>query len=150
MSWIIWLILTLVLLAIELIVPELVSVWFSLAALVLSIFTAIFPKLHWGWEILIFAVLSAVLVASTRNIVKRILKRRGNQETNLDLILNHIAIVEEEIDNDRAVGSVKINGLIWSARAENGEKISAGEFVIVKEIHGNKLVVKIKEEKEEK
>ena len=92
-SWIVWLILAIALLAVELIVPELVSVWFSIAALVLSIFTAIFPQLHWGWQILIFAGVSAILVASTRNIVKKILRRRENQETNLELILNHIAIV---------------------------------------------------------
>ena len=147
MWWILWLALSVFLLIVELLAPELVSIWFSVAALFVAILTAIFSQMYWVWQVLIFAILSAILVASTRGIVKKILKRRENQETNLELILNHTAIVAEEINNDNALGAVKINGLIWNARSEDGAIVKVGELVVVQQIQGNKLIVKRSEEK---
>ena len=147
MWWILWLALSVFLLIVELLAPELVSIWFSVAALFVAILTAIFSQMYWVWQVLIFAILSAILVASTRGIVKKILKRRENQETNLELILNHTAIVAEEINNDNALGAVKINGLIWNARSEDGAIVKVGELVVVQQIQGNKLIVKRREEK---
>ena len=150
MWWILWLCLAVVLLLIELVAVELVSVWFSTAALVVSVIVAIVPGLHWGWQIFIFALISTVLVILTRPLVKKILKRREGQETNLELILNHTGIVEEKIDNDFSIGAVKINGLTWSARSKDGSVIEKGELVVVEQIVGNKLIVtkKIKKENE--
>ena len=150
MWWILWLCLAVVLLLIELVAVELVSVWFSAAALVVSVIVAIFPGLHWGWQIFIFALISTVLVILTRPLVKKILKRREGQETNLELILNHTGIVEEKIDNDFSAGAVKINGLTWSARSKDSSVIEKGELVVVEQIVGNKLIVtkKIKKENE--
>ena len=67
--------------------------------------------------------------------------RKKGQETNLELIVNHNAMVVEDINNDEEVGAVKINGLIWSARAKDGQCIDKGTIVVVDEIRGNKLIV---------
>ena len=150
MWWILWPGLAVVLLLVELVAVELVSIWFSAASLAVGIIVAIFPDLHWGWQIFIFVLLSTVLVLLTRPLAKKILKRRGGQETNLELILHHTGIVEEKIDNDFATGTVKINGLIWSARSEDGSVIEKEEFVDVERIVGNKLIVTKRKGKEDK
>ncbi len=87
---------------------------------------------------------------ATRPLVKKFLKSREDQATNLDLIKGKLGIVEENIDNDLAQGAVKINGLVWNARSMDGEKLSKGTFVIVNKIDGNKLIVTKRKEQEEK
>ncbi len=146
MSWWIWLSIAVGLLVIEGFTEELISVWFAVSALIVTILTAIFPDLHWGWQVFIFAALSAVVVAITRPLVKKFLKKRTDQATNLELIIDRIALVEEEIDNDLSLGVIKINGVAWSARSIDREKIPVGTFVVVKNIDGNKLIVEKRKE----
>ncbi len=144
MSWLIWLGVMLLLLFIELLTVDLVAVWFACSALLMVIITAIFPEMMFVWQFAIFLLISVALVLSTRRFVKKIMKRKEGQETNLDLIINHTGRVVEEINNDLEVGTVKINGIVWSARSENGEIISADELVTVAQIQGNKLIVRKK------
>lgn len=150
MWWILWLGLAIVLLVIEFLTTELVSIWFSASAFLVGIVTAIFPSLHWGWQILIFAVLSVGALILTRPFAKSFLKRERAQATNLELIIGQTGIVEEEIDNDMSRGAVKVKGIIWNARSENGEKIPKDTLVQVQSIDGNKLIVTQKENKEDK
>ena len=141
MYWIIWLCFALVLLAIEFITIDLVAVWFALSSLILVLITAIFPNLQLVWQIVIFIALSATLLVSTRKLVKKLMQKRKDSETNLDLILNHKAIVIEEINNDLSLGAVRINGIVWNARSLNENIISDGALVNVVKIDGNKLIV---------
>ncbi len=143
MFWI-WFIVAVVFLIIEAMTYDLVSVWFAASALIMGVVAAIFPELETWWEIGIFVALSIVLVAATRKLVKKFFKRKKGQETNLELNIGHTAIVVEEIDNLREKGSVKINGLVWSARSENGEVIEEGALVVFKSISGNKAFVERK------
>lgn len=69
------------------------------------------------------------------------MQKRKDGETNLDLILNHKAIVIEEINNDLSLGAVRINGIVWNARSLNENIISDGALVNVVKIDGNKLIV---------
>ena len=140
MSWV-WFCCAISLIVIELLTTDLVSVWFAISALMLGIVAAIFPALGAVWQVAIFIALSAALLISTRKFVKKILAQKDAQSTNLDLIVGHSAIVTEEIDNIQARGAVKINGLVWSARAFDNSVIEQGAVVTVKEINGNKLFV---------
>lgn len=143
MFWI-WFIVAVAFLIIEALTVDLVSVWFAASALIMGVVAAIFPELDVWWEIGIFVALSIVLVLSTRKLVKKFFKRKKGQETNLELNIGHTAIVVEEIDNLHEKGSVKINGLIWTARSENGEIIEEGALVVFKSISGNKAFVERK------
>ena len=143
MFWI-WFIVAVAFLIIEALTVDLVSVWFAASALIMGVVAAIFPELDVWWEIGIFVALSSVLVLSTRKLVKKFFKRKKGQETNLELNIGHTAIVVEEIDNLHEKGSVKINGLIWTARSENGEVIEEGALVVFKSISGNKAFVERK------
>lgn len=146
--WVLWIGLAVVLFIVELTTTDLVAVWFALASLVLAIVTAIFDKLPVVWQVVIFVALSALLVILTRRFVRKLLQRRKDQETNLELVVNHTAMVVEDIDNDREAGAIKINGLIWSARSADGEKIGKEALVTVCEIKGNKAIVVKKQEQE--
>ena len=145
-----WFGLTVGLLFVEIATTELVAVWCAFAALILGIVAAFVPSLGVVWQVAIFAALSVVLVLATRPLVKKLMKRNKNRETNLDLVLNHTAVVVETICNDMEKGAVKINGLIWNARSENGENIEKDDLVTVKAIRGNKAIVVKNEKVEEK
>lgn len=140
----VWFGLALVLFITELCTIDLVAVWFAISALVLGIIAAIFTELQFGWQALIFIVLSTVLFLTTRPFVKRFMKRKKGQETNLELIVGNTARVVETIDNTREMGAVKINGLVWTARSSDGAVIEPDDLVLVKEIKGNKLIVEKK------
>ena len=136
----IWFGVAVALLTVELATVDLVAVWFAASALVLGVLTGIFPTMHFGWQIGIFAVLSTGLLFATRPLVKKFLARRKNSETNLELIIGHKALVVEEI-NDFEQGAVRINGLVWTARSQDGGVIEKDTLVTIKEIRGNKAIV---------
>ena len=144
MSWLVWLCIMLVLLGIEMCTVDLVAIWFACSALVMVIISAIFPQMLWGWQFFIFLVISVILLLSTRKFVKKLMRRKKGQETNLELILNHTGRVVEAIDNDLEQGAVKINGIVWSARSKGGEKLAVDELVVIIQIQGNKLIVEKK------
>ena len=146
MAWYIWLGIAVLLIIIEFFTFDLVSIWFAISSLVLTVVSALFPSLSIAWQLLIFVALTALLLLLTRNAVKKFTAKRKGMETNLDLIINHTAKVIEKIDNVNEEGAVKINGLIWNARSKNGNVINDNEYVIVNEIKGNKLIVSKKEE----
>lgn len=141
MMWI-WFALAIVCIVVEFATVELVAIWFGASALVMGIIASIFPELHVIWQIAIFTVLSTALLLCTRTFVKKLMNRKKDQETNLELVINHTAMVVEDIDNLREVGAIKINGIVWTARSENGELIAKDTIVTVKEIKGNKAIVK--------
>jgi membrane protein implicated in regulation of membrane protease activity len=145
MSWV-WLSFTVVFIVVELTTIELVSIWFAIAAAITSIIVAIFGNIPVVWQAIIFVALSAILLASTRPFMKKLLKKNKNQETNLELVLGKVAIVVEDIDNIQGKGAIKINGLVWSARNEDNGIIKKDELVVFKSIDGNKAIVKRKGE----
>ena len=136
----IWFGVAITLLVIECCTVDLVAAWFAVSALVMGVITGAAPTLSVGWQITIFILLSIALLFATRPLVKKILLRKKNGETNLDLVIGHRALVVEEI-NDFEQGAVRINGLVWTARSEDGSVIEKDAFVIVKEIRGNKVIV---------
>ncbi len=141
MQWAIWLALTVALLVVELSTVQLISVWFAVGGIVTTIISAIFPQLALYWQITIFVVVSVGLLLSTRKLVKKFIKRTDEQKTNLELHIGKSAVVEEEIDNISGKGAVRVNGVTWSARSENDEKIPKDEIVTIKKITGNKMIV---------
>ena len=142
MEWMwVWFGLALAFLVAELCTIDLVAVWFAIAAAILGILAAIFTELQIGWQALIFIVLSTGLFMATRPFVKKFMKRKEGQETNLELIVGNTARVVETIENSRETGAVKINGLIWAARTVDGSVLEVDELALVKEIKGNKLIV---------
>ena len=140
-----WLSLAIALVVVELSTTQLVSIWLALGAGITAIITAIVKSFGGNlpvvWQFVIFIASAAILLASTRRLVKRFLKKNKNQETNLELNLDKVAVVTERIDNVKGEGTIKINGLEWSARSLDDSVIEKDELVIFKEIKGNKALV---------
>ena len=116
----------------------LVSVWFALGSLV-SLFCSI-AKVPFIIQCVVFVASSAVFLALTRPVVKKIQGKKV--ATNYELDEGMTAAVIEEIDNIANKGRVRLSGTDWAARSENGEKIPAGHAVIVVKVDGSKLIVK--------
>jgi membrane protein implicated in regulation of membrane protease activity len=60
------------------------------------------------------------------------------------------SVVEEKIDNISASGMVKIDGVEWTARSEDGSVIEKGTRVRIVKIEGVKVFVIKDEDKENK
>ena len=64
----------------------------------------------------------------------------GKAKTDIDLLIGHVAKVEENIDNSLGQGAVSVNGQLWSARMTNaGESALVGEHVVIDAVEGTKL-----------
>ncbi|MBQ4324294.1 MAG: NfeD family protein [Clostridia bacterium] len=143
MNWF-WFVFAILLLVVEGLTAQLVCIWFSLSGFAVAVTVSLFPKMGVVWQVVLFVVLSGVLLLSTRGLVKKLLARKKSQETNLELVVGHDAVVTEEIDNVHGQGTVKINGLEWSARSLDERVIAKGEIVRVVQINGNKAIVERK------
>lgn len=136
-----WMIVFIVLILLELMTVNLVSIWFALGAL--ASFALSFFINNVTLQTATFVAVSAISLLLTKDFVKKI---RGNKvvATNLDRVIGQIGIVTEEI-NELEPGEVKVDGKRWSAISS--EKIKVGSKVEILSIDGVKLNVKqVKEE----
>ena len=119
MIWV-WTVVFAAALIIELATPSaLISVWFALGALV-SLLLALAAVPLWG-QLAAFALVSLIALCVIRP-------------------LGAMAVVEKRI-SAREWGSVRIEGNVWSAIAQDGRDIEPGTAVRVKAIEGVKLIV---------
>ncbi len=115
----------------------LISIWLGFGALI-AMFFAI-GGCSFTVQLIAFVVASALLLIFTRPLAK---KMQGKTvKTNFELDVGKTAVVIEDIDNLHNCGRVKLNGVDWDARSEDGMNISAGCVVTVKEVSGSKLIV---------
>ena len=136
-----WLIFAIAMAVLEGVTVQLVSVWFAvggLAACVASLFTDSLII-----EVIVFVVVSAIALAVTRPLVKK-LKQRGAQPTNADRFVGKTGVVITAVDNSIPQGMVKVDNEKWTARSVSGELIEEGKTVTVTAIEGVKLMVEPK------
>lgn len=130
-----WLILFIILAIIELMTISLVSIWFSLGALIT---TFVSLKVDNVMILLgVFTISSILLVVLTKPLVKRF-KKRNVVPTNLDMVIGKTATVTEAITKD-GIGEVKVLGKRWSAYSDKNIKENAKVKVL--SINGVKLKV---------
>ncbi len=141
MNWaaIIWLGLMVLFLIVEACCPiHLVSIWFAAASLVAMIAALLGAEL-WLQGVLFLAV-SCALLALFWPFAKKFLNPRVTA-TNVDSLIGQLAHVTACIDNIDATGTVKVNGLCWSARSASGEAIPEGTLIRIERVEGVKLIV---------
>ena len=137
---VVWLIAMIVLLAVEAVVPGLISIGFALGALA-ALVSALLHAPLW-LQIVWFLVVSVAALALTRPLAKKYINSR-TQPTNADMLIGKECIVRESIDNVRGTGSVSVGGKVWTARTENeGVRLQEGDLAVVVRIEGVKLIVK--------
>ena len=142
---IIWLLLVIVLLAIEIATVNLTTIWFAGGAIVAFIST--FYGASATVQRTIFVCFSLLLLVVTRPIALKYV-RNGKTKTNADSLIGRIAIVSKEIDNLSQSGEVMIADISWTARSlKETSVIAVGSKVKICAIEGVKLIVEeIKEE----
>ena len=131
-----WLLLGVLFAVVEGLTVQLVSIWFAIGAAVTAV-AAAFTNLSLTGQFWLFLVVSAVLLAATRPLVKR-----GKRvPTNADRLLGQIGIVQQAIDNDLEQGRVKVDGLSWAARTVDGKPLPENTRGRILEIQGAKVLV---------
>ncbi len=134
----VWLGLMILFLIIEAETVSLVTSWFACGALVAMVMSLFYLPL---WlQITAFFVVSGVLLALLRPLAKKHLAPKI-EKTNVDALIDTVAIVTEEIDNLASCGQIKVNGMEWTARSSDGATIPAGTQVKIDRIQGVKAFV---------
>ena len=134
-----WLILLVVLVLIEISTVGLFTIWFATGALVAGI-AACFNAPVW-LQAALFIVVSIVMLIFTRPFAMKYINK--NQiKTNVDSMIGKTAIVTKNIDNIKGEGQVVVQGMEWTARAEQDDwKLKADEVVEIRAVSGVKLIV---------
>jgi membrane protein implicated in regulation of membrane protease activity len=139
-SWIIWLIA-----GVFAAMGELATTGFFLAPFAIGAFGAMLADLAGGDGTLqgvVFAALTIACFGLIRPIAKRHMYTPPKLRTGTAALVGQHAIVLERIENDRATGSVRIGGEVWTARAyDDDDVIGAGAKVQVVEIRGATALV---------
>ena len=148
MEWItnpvvVWLIILVLLVIIEIFTLGLTTIWFAGGALVAIVVAALGGPV---WlQVLVALIVSTVLLFFTRPVAMKYFNR-DREKTNAESLVGRQAIVLSEINNLQGTGQVTINGMEWTARTiSDGQTIKSGEVVVIRGIHGVKLLVEREE-----
>ncbi|MDO4331913.1 MAG: NfeD family protein [Eubacteriales bacterium] len=140
---IVWTVLLIVLVAIEIATMGLTTIWFAAGALAATIAAACNAPLF--VQIALFLIVSVLMLVFTRPVAMKYFNR-DRTKTNVESLVGQKGIVTGEIDNLKGCGQVTLNGMEWSARSRTADRvIPEGSVVVVKEIHGVKLIVAVEE-----
>lgn len=130
-----WLVLFVVLALFELATVNLVSIWFSLGALITTFVSLATDNLM--IHLAVFTISSILLLLLTKPFVKK-MKKREEVPTNLDMVIGKTGVVTEKIEKD-GIGEVKVLGKKWSAYSD--KEIEENSKVKILSINGVKLKV---------
>jgi membrane protein implicated in regulation of membrane protease activity len=139
-GWMIW-----ILVAVAFGVGELLTTSFFLApfsggALVAALIAAIGGGAVVTWAV--FILVSLLLLWVVRPIARSHLRQPAQLRTGTAALIGRRAVVLERIANHEAVGCVRIDGEVWTARAyDEDQVIEAGTDVEVIEIRGATALV---------
>lgn len=140
MNWdaITWLVLLVTFCAVEASTVAMVSLWFAAGSLVAMIAAMLHAQL---WlQVLLFVVVSGVLLAALRPLVRRFVTPKLTK-TNVDSVIGSTGRVTVAVDNIAAAGQVKLGAMVWTARSTSGDPIPEGTLVQVDRIEGVKVFV---------
>lgn len=130
----VWLIVFIVLTAIEMATFQLVTIWFAVGA-VAAFITSLFST-SLEIQLIVFLAVSMLLLILVRPIAGRFL------QTNVDSLIGDYATVTARIHNQEGFGKAVIRGQEWTAATEKDDEIiEAGSRVVVTGIRGVKLIV---------
>ena len=138
MIWV-WLAVFVIAVVLEALTQDLISIWFSIGALVSLCICNTVPIYI---EIIVFAVVSLLALVATRPLVKK-MTERAVRYTNVDNLVGKRVKVMSRISKYNA-GEIKINGIIYTATLleEANSDIEEDSVVEIVAIKGNKVIVK--------
>ena len=135
---VVWLALFVILAVSELITMGLTSIWFAVGALAACLVSALGANLI--VQAIVFVVVSILILLFIRPFAVNYINKE-KEKTNVESMEGKVGEVTADINNVLATGTVKIDGMDWTARTDNGEIIEAGEYVKVLRVEGVKVIV---------
>jgi membrane protein implicated in regulation of membrane protease activity len=139
-DWVIWVILAVVFGAGEIMTTSFFLAPFGIGAVAAAIVAGVGAGI--GISAAVFILVSVLMLLFVRPIARAHLKTPAQIRTGTAALIGRRAMVIERISNDEAVGCVRIDGEVWTARAyDEDEVIEAGRPVTVVEIKGATALV---------
>jgi len=136
MVWV-WAIVIAISLIIEFITMQMVSIWLALGGVV-GLILAIIGGISIEIQIVIMVIVSLISIIFLRKFALKYLNNTS-EDKKAEVLIGKTGKIVDNITKDNN-GTVKINGVIWTAYAE--KDLANGEEVEVIEVNGNKLKVK--------
>lgn len=136
----VWTAITVAAVVLEVVTPQLVSLWFAIAGAVCIGLTFV-PGLPFWATIIIFAGLSIILLLLLRPTLTKLLKKDKDFKTNVDSLVGLKVRMTKESNFDE-LGQAKVGDVVWSVKSADGEVLKEGEIVEIIEVDGNKLIAK--------
>lgn len=134
-----WLLLAAIFIVIEIITLGLTTIWFAGGAFISAL--AGLAGLGLTVQVILFFAVSVVLLVLTRPLAVKYLDSK-TQKTNAEALIGQRAVVISQIDNLKATGQAKVNGMEWTARSKDENVvIPEKEIVSIVDIQGVKLIV---------
>lgn len=137
-SAILWLVIAVILIILEGATVQLVFLWFAAGAVVAMLSSFLGASVF--VQLVLFFITSIVALVIGRPILQKKITPKKTA-TNADAVIGKTGVVTEEIDNTMQTGRVNANGLDWTARSLDDDKIEVKQKVAVKAIDGVKLIV---------
>ncbi len=143
MVWILWIILGVALIVAEIFTLGFVLFWFGIGA-----FAAVLVSwlgFGFGWQFLIFAVVSIALTAMSRKIFANFYEHgdENSIKTGIATLPGQFGTVTAESRGALNEGAVKVFGSTWTAfPADDAELLVEGEKVEVVRVEGSSLYVR--------
>ena len=138
--WYLWLIAAGIFFIIEIATVGFLIFWLGIGALFAMVASFFTDNLL--IQTTVFVISSSVLIPLTKPIVNKYFDDGKTIATNAYSLIGKVGIVTTAINTLNSTGQVKVNGEIWSAKAD--EDIKQGTEVEVLKIDGVKLIVKPK------
>ena len=136
--WSLWLIAAGVFFVVEIATTGFLIFWLGIGSLLAMVTSFITDSII--AQTIVFVVSSCVLIPLTKPLADKFSGKKAVPTNSYSLINKH-GIVTVDINPIEAVGQVKVNGEIWSAKTEDGTTIAKGAEVEILKIDGVKLVV---------
>ncbi len=134
-----WGVITLFLLVIEALTPQLLSIWFATGALC-ALFVAALGGEFW-LQASVWLVVSSAMLVAMRPLSRRFKERRV-ERMNATRIIGRHGITTTRIDPDLG-GQIRIDGAVWTVKCADETPIEEGVRVTVLRIEGVKAVVRL-------
>jgi membrane protein implicated in regulation of membrane protease activity len=92
-------------------------------------------------QVLVFAVVTALVFGLVRPIAVRHLRQPSSTRTGAAALVGRTAVVTSALEGPDLMGQVRLDGEVWTARHAGLEPVQPGEVVTVLEINGATVVV---------
>ncbi len=142
MTWWIWLLLGLLMLAAEIAIPGgIIMLFFGASPMIVGVLVALGVGGPLWFQAVLFSVLSVVSLLTLRGPILRRMNSTHGSADQIDSIAGKQAVVLDDIP-PMADGKVELRGIPWTAHNVGDSPLTAGQKCIVDRVKGVKLYVR--------